>query len=186
MCANNNMQVTNITTPANYFHLLRRQLHRDFRTPLVVLTPKSLLRHPLCASSLSDFTSGSFHEILGDHFADVKKVKRVLLCTGKIYYDLLQEQKENQRTDVAIVRVEQIYPFPEAQLEKELSQYKGAEIIWVQEEPKNMGAWTFLSRYDFSSSLKYIGRKSSASPATGFKKVHDEEQEAIIKDSFSL
>ncbi len=186
LCANNNMQVTNVTTPANYFHLLRRQLHRDFRTPLVVLTPKSLLRHPLCTSSISDFTSGSFQEILGDNFAEDKKVKRVLLCTGKIYYDLLQEQKENQRTDVAIVRVEQIYPFPEAQIQKELSKYNGAEIVWVQEEPKNMGSWTFLSRYELSSSLKYIGRKSSASPATGFKKVHDAEQEAIIKDSFSI
>ncbi|MES2617313.1 MAG: 2-oxoglutarate dehydrogenase E1 component [Bacteroidota bacterium] len=185
LSANNNMQVVNCTTPANYYHVLRRQLKRSFRVPLIAMTPKSLLRHPLCVSPVEDFIKGSFNEVIGDAYADAKKVKKVLLCSGKIYYELLARQQEEKRKDIAIVRVEQLYPLPEKQLEEVYAQYKNASFSWVQEEPRNMGTWMHLSRYDFPFALNYIGRKSSASPATGFKKVHDKEQAAILDEAFS-
>jgi 2-oxoglutarate dehydrogenase E1 component len=186
LCANWNMQVCNITTPANYFHALRRQLKRDFRLPLVVMTPKSLLRHPLCVSKLADFTEGTFEEVIDDAFVTKKSVKRVLLCTGKIYFELLENQQKYNRKDVAIVRVEQLYPMPEKQLAAVYEKYKGAEFCWVQEEPKNMGAWLYLLRWDNNMHLKRISRESSASPATGFSKVHAKEQAAIIDQAFSI
>ncbi len=186
LCANYNMQVCNISTPANYFHALRRQLKRDFRLPLVVMTPKSLLRHPMCVSKLNDFTEGTFHEIIDDASVNKKDVKRVLLCTGKIYYELLDYQTKNNRKDVAIVRVEQLYPMPETQLTAIYEKYGNAEFCWVQEEPKNMGAWLYLLRWDNNRILKRISRESSASPATGFSKVHAKEQEAIIVESFNI
>jgi 2-oxoglutarate dehydrogenase E1 component len=185
LCANWNMQVCNITTPGNYFHALRRQLHRDIRLPLVVMTPKSLLRHPLCVSALSDFTKGSFQELIDDAYADIKKVKKVLFCSGKIYYDLLEEQQKNARKDVAIVRLEQLYPMPEAAMDAVMEKYKGATYHWVQEEPKNMGAWTFLLRREENFKLKLISRKASASTATGFAKVHAKEQRQIVEEAFS-
>jgi 2-oxoglutarate dehydrogenase E1 component len=185
LCANWNMQVCNITTPANYFHALRRQLHRDIRLPLVVMTPKSLLRHPLCVSALSDFTKGSFQELIDDTYADVKKVKKVLFCSGKIYYDLLEEQQKNARKDVAIVRLEQLYPMPEAAMDAVMGKYKGATYYWVQEEPKNMGAWTYLLRREENFKLKLISRKASASTATGFAKVHAKEQRQIVEEAFA-
>ncbi|MES2656205.1 MAG: 2-oxoglutarate dehydrogenase E1 component [Bacteroidota bacterium] len=186
LCANYNMQVCNISTPANYFHALRRQLKRDFRLPLVVMTPKSLLRHPMCVSKLSDFSEGYFQEIIDDATVNKKDVKRVLLCTGKIYYELLDYQTKNNRKDVAIVRVEQLYPMPETQLSAIYEKYGNAEFCWVQEEPKNMGAWLYLLRWDNNRILKRISRESSASPATGFSKVHAKEQEAIIVESFNI
>lgn len=186
LCANWNMQVCNISTPANYFHALRRQLKRDFRLPLVVMTPKSLLRHPACISALTDFTEGTFQEIIDDNYTKVKDVKRVLMCTGKIYYELLAHQQENKIKNVAIVRLEQLYPMPETQLDELYKKYKGAEFCWVQEEPKNMGAWLYLLRWDNNLHLKRISRESSASPATGFSKVHAKEQAAIIEQSFKL
>ncbi|MFY8110106.1 MAG: 2-oxoglutarate dehydrogenase E1 component [Bacteroidia bacterium] len=187
LCANWNMQVCNITTPANYFHALRRQLvGRDYRLPLVVMTPKSLLRHPLCVSKLEDFTTGKFQEVIDDTFVDAKKVKRVLLCTGKIYYELLERQQKENRKDIAIVRVEQLYPMPEQQLTAIYEKYAKAEKVWVQEEPKNMGAWLYLLRWDSNRILNRISRESSASPATGFSKAHLREQEAIISKSFDL
>ncbi|MES2380502.1 MAG: 2-oxoglutarate dehydrogenase E1 component [Bacteroidota bacterium] len=186
LCANYNMQVCNISTPANYFHALRRQLKRDFRLPLVVMTPKSLLRHPMCVSKLTDFTEGYFQEIIDDATVNKKDVKRVLLCTGKIYYELLDYQTKNNRKDVAIVRVEQLYPMPETQLSAIYEKYGNAEFCWVQEEPKNMGAWLYLLRWDNNRILKRISRESSASPATGFSKVHAKEQEAIIVESFNI
>ncbi|MES2727519.1 MAG: 2-oxoglutarate dehydrogenase E1 component [Bacteroidota bacterium] len=186
LCANYNMQVCNISTPANYFHALRRQLKRDFRLPLVVMTPKSLLRHPMCVSKLTDFTEGYFQEIIDDATVNKKDVKRVLLCTGKIYYELLDYQTKNNRKDVAIVRVEQLYPMPETQLSAIYEKYGNAEFCWVQEEPKNMGTWLYLLRWDNNRILKRISRESSASPATGFSKVHAKEQEAIIVESFNI
>jgi 2-oxoglutarate dehydrogenase E1 component len=187
LCANWNMQVCNITTPANYFHALRRQLvGRDYRLPLVVMTPKSLLRHALCVSKLEDFTNSKFQEVIDDSFVDTKKVKRVLLCTGKIYYELLERQQKENRKDVAIVRVEQLYPMPEQQLTAIYEKYEKAEKVWVQEEPKNMGAWLYLLRWDSNRILNRISRESSASPATGFNKTHLREQEAIISKSFDL
>ncbi|MBL7835979.1 MAG: 2-oxoglutarate dehydrogenase E1 component [Bacteroidetes bacterium] len=185
LSSNNNMQVVYCTTPANYYHVLRRQLKRDFRVPLICMTPKSLLRHPKCVSAIEDFTQGQFQEIIGDAYADAKKVKRVLVCSGKIYYELLERQQAEKRKDIAIIRVEQLYPLPEKQLAEVYETYKKAEFCWVQEEPRNMGTWMHLSRYDFPFAWRYIGRKSSASPATGFKKTHDKEQAAIIDESFA-
>jgi 2-oxoglutarate dehydrogenase E1 component len=186
LCANWNMQVCNVTTPANFFHLLRRQLKRNFRVPLVVMTPKSLLRHPMCVSKLEDFTTGGFKEIIDDNNVDMKKVKRVLFCSGKIYYDLLERKLKDNRTDIAIVRIEQLYPMPETQWAELYKKYDGAEFCWVQEEPKNMGSWTYLLRWDENFKLKRISRESSASPATGFFKVHVKEQQAIIDSAFNI
>lgn len=186
LSANWNMQVANITTPANYFHAIRRQLQRDYRLPLVVMTPKSLLRHPLCVSPLADFIQGGFKEIIDDDFAEVKKVKRVLLCSGKIYFELLERQQTDKRKDIAIVRVEQLYPMPEKQLAAIYEKYKGAEICWVQEEPKNMGAWLYLLRWDNNLFLRRISRESSSTPATGYSKVHAEEQQQLLNTAFAL
>lgn len=186
LCAHVNMQVVNVTSPANFFHLLRRQMHRNFRIPLVVMSPKSLLRHPLCVSNVQEFSTGGFKEVIDDAQADAKKVKRVLMCSGKVYYDLLQKQQSEQRDDVAIVRLEQLFPYPEKQLAELKKKYKNADWGWVQEEPKNMGAWTFLLRWEDNYQLKYFGRKSSASPATGFSKVHAVEQEEIVQTAFTL
>lgn len=186
LSSNFNMQVVNCTTPANFYHALRRQLKRNFRVPLVVMTPKSLLRHPQCVSGIEDFSKGKFEEVMHDGYADTKKVKRVLLCSGKIYYDLLERQQAENRKDIAIIRLEQLFPLPEKALAEISEMYKKAEFCWVQEEPRNMGTWMHLSRYDLPFAIRYIGRKSSASPATGFKKTHDKEQNAIIDESFTL
>ncbi|MBU6323872.1 MAG: 2-oxoglutarate dehydrogenase E1 component [Bacteroidetes bacterium] len=185
LCAMNNMQVVNPSTPASMFHVLRRQLHRDVRVPLIVFTPKSLLRHPRCVSSLNELSTGGFLPLIDDASAQAGKTRRVLFCTGKIYYDLLQYQEANQHNDVAIVRLEQLYPLPEEAIAEVADKYKGAELVWVQEEPKNMGAWMHLMRYDWPRPLRCISRKSSASPATGYKKVHDKEQEDIVVQSFA-
>lgn len=185
LCANWNMQVMNITSPANYFHALRRQLQRDYRLPMVVMTPKSLLRHPGCVSKLSDFTTGGFKEVIDDSYSDAKKVKRVLLCSGKIYYELLERQQTDKRKDIAIVRVEQLYPMPETQLAAIYQKYQGAEICWVQEEPKNMGAWLYLLRWDTNRILRRISRESSSTPATGYSKVHATEQQALLDEAFA-
>ena len=184
LCAENNMVVANITTPANLFHLMRRQLTWPFRKPLVVMSPKSLLRHPQVISPLSELTQGHFQEVLGDAYADAKKVKRVLLCTGKIYYELLEKQQADQRTDVAIVRLEQLAPLPKKQLEAVLSQYKKAELVWVQEEPENMGYWTYLLRVLTDLKLRVISRHAAASPATGYSKLHAKEQAELVKKAF--
>lgn len=181
LCAENNMQVANCTTPANFFHLLRRQVKREIRKPLVVFTPKSLLRHPRCISPVSDFTSGGFREVIDDDDATPEKTERVLLCSGKIYYDL-REEKENSRLDhLAIVRVEQLYPFPVEQLLQLREKYKNATTwLWVQEEPANMGAWGFLKlNYDHFG-LKLVSRPASGSPATGSSRFHFIQQKKII------
>ena len=184
-CAEFNMTVANITSPANFFHAIRRQLARPFRKPLIVMSPKSLLRHPLCVSEIKDFTTNNtFHEILVDH-ESATKVKKVLFCSGKIYYDLLERKMESKRKDIVIVRLEQLYPFPESQVADVLSTYKKAEMLWVQEEPKNMGAWYYILNMMRKSDIEVIARKASASPATGFKKIHDKEQNALIDQAFS-
>ncbi|GAB3793255.1 2-oxoglutarate dehydrogenase E1 component [Spirosoma humi] len=180
--ADYNMIVANVTTPANLFHIMRRQLAWNFRKPLVIMSPKSLLRHPKCISPLEDLTKGSFQEIIDDSYAQAKKVKRVLLCTGKIYYDLLEKQQADQRDDVAIVRLEQLAPLPKTQLDAVLAQYKKAELIWVQEEPENMGYWTYLLRLGLN--LPIISRKAAASPATGYPKIHTQEQADIVRRAF--
>ena len=180
-----NMVVGNFTTPANMFHALRRQVKWDFRKPLIVFTPKSLLRHPDCVSSVKDLTDGSFQEIIDDSYVNPKDVKRLIMCTGKVYYDLRAKQQKDKRKDVAIVRLEQLYPMPEEQSWKLLDKYKGAERVWVQEEPKNMGAFTFLRRYTQFDDFKLIARKSSASPATGYASVHAQEQAKIVNNAFA-
>jgi 2-oxoglutarate dehydrogenase E1 component len=186
LCASFNMQVINCSTPANYYHALRRQLKRtDFRVPLIAMTPKSLLRHPQCVSQIEDFTQGSFQELINDNYVESKKVKRVVLCSGKIYYDLLEKQQIEKIKNIAIVRIEQLFPLPEKQLAEIYELYSNAEFVWVQEEPRNMGTWMHFSRYELPFTLRYIGRKSSASPATGYKKTHDKEQAAIINEAFA-
>ncbi len=179
-----NMVVANVTTPANFFHLMRRQLAWSFRKPLVVMSPKSLLRHPKCVSPLEELTKGSFQEVLGDTYAQPKKVKRVLLCSGKVYYDLLEKQQTDQRDDVAIVRLEQMAPLPKKQLDVVLEPYKKAELVWVQEEPQNMGAWGFLLRVATDLKMRAVSRDAAASPATGFAKNHIREQADIVRRAF--
>jgi 2-oxoglutarate dehydrogenase E1 component len=186
LCANQNMQVINPTSPANMFHALRRQLKRDFRIPLIVMSPKSLLRHPLCVSGIEDFTSGGFKETIDDISVDAKNVKRVILCTGKVYFDLLKKQQSEGIKDVAIVRLEQIYPLAENQLEALAKKYSKAEWRWVQEEPKNMGAWTHLLRYELPFDIKVISRRSSSSPSTGYANVHLAEQIKLVEMAFDL
>ncbi|HEY0895259.1 MAG TPA: 2-oxoglutarate dehydrogenase E1 component [Sphingobacteriaceae bacterium] len=187
LCADNNIQVTNCTTPANFFHLLRRQLKRDFRKPLVVFTPKSLLRSPACVSPISDFTSGTFREVIDDQFVVADDVKRVLFCSGKVYYDLLEKQQADQRKDVAIVRIEQLYPIPFDEMEAVKAKYRNAtELIWVQEEPENMGGWPFICRKFRASAFNFqvIARKESSSTATGYSKQHIAQQLRIVSRAF--
>lgn len=184
LSANGSMQVINPTTPANMFHALRRQMHRDFRTPLIVMTPKSLLRHPMCTSTIKYFTNGGFKEVIDDEFVTAKVVKKVALCTGKIYYELLAKQQADKVKDIAIVRLEQLYPMPQTHLAELFDKYKKAEFYWVQEEPKNMGVWLHLGRYDWPVKINRISRESSSTPATGFASVHAKEQTDILEKVF--
>jgi 2-oxoglutarate dehydrogenase E1 component len=188
LCADSNIQVANCTTPANFFHIIRRQMLRDFRKPLIIFTPKSLLRSPKCVSALEEFTSGKFRELIDDDYADPKKVKRVLLCTGKIYYDLLEKQQVDKRKDIAIVRIEQLYPTPVLQILKIKAKYsKANEFLWVQEEPENMGAWPYICRKfhnDKVINVNVISRHEGSSTATGFAKQHAAQQLYIISKAF--
>ena len=205
MSANDNWIVANCSTPANYFHILRRQIHRSFRKPLVLMTPKSLLRHPMCISDTADFTTGSsFHRVLWD---DAQKghsdltlrpdaqIKRVVICSGKVYFDLLAERDKRGADDVYLLRLEQFYPFPALSLVKELERFKTAQVVWCQEEPKNQGGWTFvepniewvLTRIGATHSRPvYAGRTASASPATGLASRHKYEQEALVNDALTI
>ncbi len=198
LCADDNMQVVNCTTPANYFHVLRRQIHRDFRKPLIIMTPKSLLRHKLCVSSLSDMAEGSsFHRVFGetDELIADKEVRRVVLCSGKVYYDLLEERRARKIEDVAILRLEQFYPFPEQTLAAELGRYPNAEIVWCQEEPENMGGWHFVDRRleavmnQIGTKARrpvYVGRCPSASTASGMLKRHQAEQAKLVNEALTV
>ena len=204
-CGQDNWIVANCTTPANYFHILRRQLHRTFRKPLILMTPKSLLRHKLAVSKAEEFTTGSsFHRILWDDaqygnsdtvLASDDKIKRVVMCSGKVYYDLLEERDARGIDDIYLMRVEQFYPFPAQSVVKELSRFKNAEVVWCQEEPKNQGAWTFiepniewvLGRIKAKHGRPtYAGRAASASPATGLASAHKAQQAALIDDALTL
>jgi 2-oxoglutarate dehydrogenase E1 component len=198
LTAENNIQLANCTTPAQYFHLLRRQMYggpdrRGVRKPLVIFTPKSLLRHPRAVSSREEFLRGSFHEVLPDP-ADTPpdRIARVLLCSGKIFYELLAAREQRERHDVAIVRIEQLYPFPAEQVRQLLERYPdSSEVLWVQEEPRNMGPWRFMREQiqplldETRRRLRYVGRADSASPATGSYKRHLEEQAAVIDGAFA-
>ncbi|WP_109832547.1 2-oxoglutarate dehydrogenase E1 component [Reichenbachiella versicolor] len=185
LASGNNMYICNLTKPSNYFHMIRRQLAMPFRMPCILMSPKSLFRHPLVVSKLDEFTNGRFQEVIGDDYVDPKKVKKVLLCTGKVYFDLLDKQQKDKRDDVAIIRMEQLHPFPKKQVMAELDKYKVDTVHWVQEEPENMGAWSFILRSFREVKKDVISRKSAASPATGYAKVHKQEQEEIIEKSFS-
>jgi 2-oxoglutarate dehydrogenase E1 component len=185
--AGNNWQVAQPTTPGQMFHLLRRQLHRDFRAPLIVFTPKNLLRLPEATSKLSELYDGRFRELLDDEQAKPASVKRVLMCSGKVYYDLLKRRDEENRKDIAIVRLEQLYPLPTLQLDAVYARYKNAkEWLWVQDEPENMGPWPFVMRKLRQIPLQVISRKESASPATGYKKAHLTEQKRILDAAFAV
>jgi 2-oxoglutarate dehydrogenase E1 component len=189
MCAEYNMVVINSTTPANHFHALRRQLTWNFRKPLIVMSPKSLLRHPQCVSPREDFAGDKqFQEVLDDPFftqnGNKQSVRKVLMCSGKIYYALSQYREEQNIKDVAIVRVEQLYPFPDQTVKSILDSYHQAKAIWVQEEPQNMGSWYFLAANHLEFFTGVVSRKSSASPATGFKKAHDAEELSIMERAF--
>jgi len=185
LCAEYNMVVANITTPSNFFHAMRRQMTWEFRKPLVVMSPKSLLRHPKAVSPLDEFTSGNFREVIGDDNVTAKSVKKVILCSGKVYYDLLERKEKDKRKDVALIRIEQLQPFPANQVNKILDKYKNADYFWLQEEPENMGYWNFVQRVYKEKDLTLISRKASASPATGYAKVHAQEQEEIINKAFA-
>jgi len=181
ICSHDNIQIVNCTTPANFFHLLRRQIHRPFRKPLVVFTPKSLLRHPACVSLPGDFTRGGFREIIDDPHPEPEKVQRVVLCSGKVYYDILEEKEKQHVTDVALVRLEQLYPLSVRQLKEIHKRYPSArQWEWVQEEPVNMGAWPFLSLNLPSFHLYHTARPASGSPATGSSRLHKLQQKLIV------
>lgn len=185
LASENNMIIANLTTPANIFHALRRQLTWEFRKPLIVMSPKSIFRHPKVMSPIEDFTKGKFQEVIGDGFAEKAKVKRVLMCSGKVYYDLLERQEKEGRKDVAIIRIEQLHPLPLKQIETELAKYTSADLYFVQEEPENMGYWSYIIReFGWARFKGLIARKKSASPATGFLKVHVEEQAALVNKAF--
>ncbi len=193
LCAENNMQVCNITTPAGYFHLIRRQIKSGKKIPLVIMTPKSLLRHPEAKSKKEEFLNGKFYEIIDDPDAtNKKKVTKIILVSGKLYYELSSYKKSNVITDTAIIRIEQFYPYPANQIKRILELYtKVTDILWVQEEPKNMGAWNFLSQRLINDipkgcKLDYIGRPESASPAAGSSKISSQQQRKIVKDAFSV
>ncbi|MFQ3213828.1 MAG: 2-oxoglutarate dehydrogenase E1 component [Marivirga sp.] len=187
LAAEQNLIVTNITTPANLFHMFRRQVAWEFRKPLIQFAPKSLLRHPKVVSPVKDFTEGSFKEIYTDEYVTNKSVKRVLLCSGKIYYDLLEKQQADKRKDIAIIRIEQLYPFPMNQIDDALKKFNDFEIFWVQEEPSNMGYWAFILRTVTNrGAIELLSRKASASPATGYMKVHKAEQAALVENAFTL
>ena len=200
MAAEDNWQVVNCTTPANIFHALRRQMHRDFRKPLIVFTPKSLLRHKLAVSKTEDFTEGStFHRVLWDDdrdsLAPADQVKRVVLCTGKVYYDLLQERRDRGINDVVILRLEQLYPFADKALAIELAPYKNADVVWCQEEPENQGYWHFVDRriekvlaeVDIKAKRPvYVGREEAAAPATGLMSRHKDEQAKLVDEALSV
>jgi 2-oxoglutarate dehydrogenase E1 component len=204
LCAEDNMQVANVTTPANYFHILRRQMKREFRKPLILMTPKSLLRHKRAVSNLSDMVTGTtFHRVLWDDAQShpdenaIKlqpddKIRRVVLSSGKVYYDLLEEREKRGVDDVYLMRVEQLYPFPLKTLVQELGRFKNAEVVWCQEEPKNQGSWAFVQPYlewvleqagGVAKRPRYAGRPASAATATGLMSKHMAQLKAFLEEA---
>lgn len=188
LCAEENMQVTQVTTPAQFFHLIRRQMQRSFRKPLIQMAPKSLLRHAEAVSSMEELSQGCFHETLPDpHPPTAQRVRRLIFCSGKVFYNLAEQRRKQGIQDCALIRIEQLYPLPKADLLKHLALYAQAqELLWVQEEPENMGPWRYMEAQlrellPAGRSLRYVGRKASASPATGSHRVHQQEQEHILR-----
>ena len=188
LCAQNNMQILNCTTPANLFHMLRRQMKRSFRKPLILFSPKSLLRHPKCISSLSEFTSGTFKEVIDDEKVEKNNISTLVFTSGKLYYELDSKRDSLNDNKTAIIRIEQLYPFPNRNLETIIQGYKNVNrYIWVQEEPKNMGPWFHVSDHFRSVKLKIelISRDDSASPASGSSQRYNERQNKIINKVFN-
>jgi 2-oxoglutarate dehydrogenase E1 component len=191
LCAEDNMRVVYPSTPASYFHLLRWQGRDSIEKPLVVFTPKSLLRNPRCVSTLPELASGRFEPVLDDPGADSARTRRVVLCSGKVYFDLLEAREERGHGDVALVRLEQLYPLPSRQLQEVLGRYApAAELVWAQEEPRNMGAWRFFRECVLDGlvdvggrTLRYVGRDASAAPAPGSLRTHLAEQEALAREA---
>ncbi len=193
LCAQNNMQVCVPTTPAQIFHLLRRQMLRNIRKPLICMSPKSLLRHKLAVSSLEDFSEGQFFNIIDDSsIKDKEKIRRMVLCSGKVYYDLLKQKQQQDLNHIALIRIEQLYPFPTQELQQILAQYRNAhELIWCQEEPRNQGAWYTIRHYleallAHRQTLKYIGRDAAAAPAVGVARIHLAQQKALVNEALNL
>ncbi|HKL19796.1 MAG TPA: 2-oxoglutarate dehydrogenase E1 component, partial [Halalkalibaculum sp.] len=193
LCAEDNMQVVNLTTPAQYFHILRKQAKQEKKKPLIIMSPKSLLRHPLATSSTDELSDGRYQPMIEDHEVTNKdEIKRLIFCSGKIYYDLYKQREDNEQNDIALVRMEQFYPFPNKDVSDVLEKYGHVEdIVWCQEEPKNMGAWTFISpriseQLKGKQKLQYVGRQASASPAAGQMKIHKAEQERLVNKALAL
>jgi len=193
LCAEDNMQVVNLTTPAQYFHILRKQAKQEQKKPLIIMSPKSLLRHPLATSSTSDLTDGHYQTLIDDQeVSDPKKAERLVLCSGKVYYDLYKQREDNEQDNVALVRLEQFYPFPDRDVRDILKKYSHVDdVVWCQEEPRNMGAWTFVypritEELQEGQKLSYIGRQASASPAAGQMKIHKAEQERLVNRALSI
>jgi 2-oxoglutarate dehydrogenase E1 component len=185
LCAEQNMYVTNVTSPANYFHMIRRQLKSEIRKPLIVFTPKSLLRHPKCVSPLKDLVKGRFQELIDDSQAQASKVEKIIFCTGKIYFDLLEEQENRKSSNTAIVRLEQLYPFPQKQFDAIVKKYsKAKSMVWAQEEPENMGAWPYILRLLRFTNIQVVSRAESGSPATGSSKRHAVEHKKLMSAIF--
>ena len=192
LCAEQNMQVCNLTTPAQYFHVLRRQMKREFRKPLVLMTPKSLLTYPDCSSTLEDFGEDcSFQEVIDDNAegrGEPERINRLIFCSGKVYYDLLEYRKKKEISNAAIIRVEQMYPFHRERIREISSRYpNAAKWVWCQEEPLNMGAWSFIGprlQKLLHHRVRYAGRDAAASPSTGSKTVHKMEQNRLIEEAF--
>jgi 2-oxoglutarate dehydrogenase E1 component len=189
LCGNRNLQVCNLTTPAQLFHAMRRQLHRPFRKPLVIMSPKSLLRHKLAVSAVSEFTHGTFEPVLNDTLVNAARVRRIRLTSGKFHYTLREAREARGITDTAIVRVEQLYPFPETELAAVLAGYPEArDVLWVQEEPANMGAWRHL-RHRFEAVVPgrmrfgFVARRAAASPATGIYAAHQQQEATLIEQA---
>ena len=193
LSADNNMQVVQPTSASQIFHVLRRQMVRMFRKPLIIMTPKSLLRAKDASSPLSDFTKGEFKTVIGEANAEIvaEKVKRIIVCSGKVYYDLVKARTDRKANDVAILRVEQLYPFPHKAFASETKRYPNAtDVVWCQDEPQNQGAWFFVQHYIHENMtegqrLGYAGRPASASPAVGYAHLHQEQQKALLEQAFN-
>ena len=192
LAADNNMQIVQPTSASQIFHVLRRQMVRQFRKPLVIMTPKSLLRAKDASSPMSEFTRGEFRTVIGDHHPELntEKIKRVIACSGKVYYDLVRKREDRKALDVAILRIEQLYPFPHKAFAAELRRYPNAtDIVWCQDEPQNQGAWFFVQHYVHENMtdgqrMGYAGRPASASPAVGYAHLHQEQQKALLDQAF--
>jgi 2-oxoglutarate dehydrogenase E1 component len=185
LCAQYNMQIVNCTTPANFFHVLRRQLRRKYRKPLIIMTPKSLLRHPKCISSLDDLSNGTFMDTIDDTDVDPNNIKRIVFCSGKIYYELNEKRKKIKNQNVAIIRVEQLFPLNIDFIDKLYNKYNKSEMFWVQEEPENMGAWSFVLPKLRKYNIQLISRDESAATASGSTKDSQHKQQLIIDQVFN-